>query len=67
MSIRLIAQDLYRLIREVEALEKRIETAPREEIEELKDRLRRRKGERDRIRRMLDGDKEAPPRSRKFL
>ncbi|MEW5908435.1 MAG: hypothetical protein AB1659_01390 [Thermodesulfobacteriota bacterium] len=60
MSIRLIAKDLYRLIREVESLEKEIETAPSHKQEALKDRLRRLKAERDHIRRMLEGSKDTP-------
>ena len=60
MSIRLLAQDLYRLIREVSELEKRIENASLENRDELKDELRKVKTERDRLRRALDGSKEGP-------
>ncbi len=66
MSIQLIARELYRLIREVEALEKRIETAPHADREEMKDRLRKLRAERDRIRRMVEGGKEGPDRPREF-
>lgn len=59
MSIRLIAVDLYRLIKEVEDLEEKIEKAPHEKKEALKDRLRKLKAERDRMRRMLDGEKDS--------
>ena len=66
MSIRLLARDLYRLIREVEALEKRIESAPYEDRDELTDRLRKLKAERDRMRRMVDGGKDAPSHPTRF-
>jgi hypothetical protein len=58
MSITLIAKDLYRMIREVETLEKKIETAPSHKREALEDQLRQVKAERDYIRRMLDGSKD---------
>jgi len=64
MSIRLIAIDLYRLIKEVEALEKKIEKASAEKQEGLKEQLRKLKAERDRMRRMLDGEKDSPGHSR---
>ncbi|MFW6332511.1 MAG: hypothetical protein ACOC23_04350 [Thermodesulfobacteriota bacterium] len=66
MSIQLIARELYRLIREVEALEKEIAAAPHADREELKDRLRKLKAERDRMRRMVDGGKEAPSYPARF-
>ncbi len=47
MSVRLIAQDLYRIIREVEKLEKELLAAPAQNQEILKDRLRKAKAERD--------------------
>ncbi|MBI9084674.1 MAG: hypothetical protein JEZ11_13840 [Desulfobacterales bacterium] len=58
MSIRLIAQDLYRLIREVEALQQRIDAAPENQKAALEDTMRKKKAERDRMRRALDGRKE---------
>ena len=61
MPIRLIAKDLYRLQQEVEQLEKRLETAPVEDREALKEDLRKVRAERDRMRRILDGNKEPPP------
>ena len=61
MSIRMIAQELYRLEREVEGLEREIEAAPFEDREALRDRLRKIKAERDRMRRVLDGAKDPPP------
>ena len=60
MSIRLIAQDLYRLQQEVDKIEKQIKNAPYQQQEKLKDQLRMIKAERDRIRRMLDGSKDSP-------
>ncbi len=62
MSIRLLAKDLYLLIREVGQLEKRIENEPAEEREELKDRLRKLKAERDHMKNMLEGQKDKPDR-----
>jgi hypothetical protein len=60
MSIRLIARDLYRLIRKVAELEKQIDDAPMERWETMTDELRKAKAERDRLRRVLDGSKESP-------
>ena len=58
MSIRLLAKDLYRLIKEVGQLEKQIDNEPVEKQEDLKDRLRKLKAERDRVRYMLEGKKD---------
>ena len=58
MSVRLIAQDLYRIIREVEKLEKELVAAPAENHEILKDRLRKAIAERDLMRRSLEGSKD---------
>ena len=63
MSIRLIARDLYRLIREVAELEKQIDDAPPERQEALTVELHKVKAERDRLRRVLDGSKESPTKS----
>jgi len=63
MSIRLIAKDLYRLIRKVSDLEKRIDDAPMERQEELTDELRKAKAERDHLRQVLDGSKESLTKS----
>jgi len=60
MSIRMIAKDLYRLQREVEELENRLKTSPHDQGEDLKERLRKAKAERDRMRKILDGNKEPP-------
>ena len=57
MSIRLIAQDLYRLIGEVEALQRQIQAAPDGRKAALSDALRKKKAERDHLRRVLDGRK----------
>ena len=58
MPIRLIAKDLYRLIKEVEKVREQIETARPEQLEKLKDQFRRLTAERDRMRRILEGSKE---------
>jgi len=58
MSIRLIAKELYRLINEVEKLEKQIQNTPYEKRGKSEDQLRKLKAERDRLRRMLDGNKD---------
>lgn len=63
MSIRLIARDLYRLIRKVSELEKQIDDAPIERRAAMADELRKTKVERDRLRRALDGSKESPTKS----
>lgn len=65
MSIRLIARDLYRLIRKVSELEKQIDGAPIERQAAMADELRKAKVERDRLRRALDGSKESPTKSRR--
>lgn len=64
MNIRWIAKELYRLKKEVESLEDRLETAPKEEEELLMDLLRKTRADRDRMQRALDGSKE-PPRERR--
>lgn len=61
MPIRLIARDLYRLQQEVEKLEDQLKNAPFGENQEMGDRLRKLKAERDRMRRILEGSKEPPP------
>jgi hypothetical protein len=67
MSIRLIAKDLYRLLREAEELEKQIQNAPLEKQDKLKDELRKLKAERDRMRKILDGSKDIAPPPRRFM
>ena len=61
MSIRMLARDLYDLEKEVERLEKELNSAPLKERPELKDRLRKVKADRDKLRRALEGSKEPPP------
>ena len=58
MSIRLIARDLYRVRREIEALEKRMANTPRSERPALEDSLRRLKAEQAHLRQALDGAKD---------
>jgi len=57
MPIRMIAQELYRLIREVERLEKDLKKVPFEQQASIKDLLRKAKAERDRLRAILEGKK----------
>ena len=56
MSIRLIAQDLYRLQQEVDKLEKQIKATDVKKREVLKDRLRKLTAERNRMRKILNGE-----------
>jgi len=60
MSVRLIALELYRLEREVNAVEKEMASARDENRDELKDRLRKIKAERNRVRKVLEGAKAEP-------
>ena len=62
MSIRLLAKDLYRLVREVEELEKQIAVASFKEKAALNDRLRRLRAERNRLRNALEGRKDSSPK-----
>ncbi len=41
MSIRMVAQELYRILQEVEKIEKQFKNAPMEKQEEIKDKLRK--------------------------
>lgn len=66
MSIQLLARELYQLIREVEILERRIETTPCDKQAPLKDQLRKLRAERDRMRRMIDGGKDSSGAERRF-
>lgn len=61
MSIRMIAKELYRLQQEVEKLESQLESAVGPKREALKEQLRRLRAERERMRRMLDGEKSPSP------
>ena len=60
MSIRLLAIELYKQIKEVEELEKKLDDSPLaiDERNELNERLRRARAERDRIKAMLEGAKQ---------
>ncbi len=60
MSIRMLAAELYRVIREIEKLETEIKdsTPGRPEREERETKLREAIAERDRLRKMLEGAKE---------
>jgi hypothetical protein len=57
MSIRLIARDLYRVLREIEDLEKQIAQAPPSKRPAMEQALRRRRAEQVQLRRALDGAK----------
>ncbi len=61
MSIRAIAQELYRLQREVEKLEKELAAAPYREQDGIKDRLRKAKAEWQVMRNILNGEKTPSP------
>lgn len=60
MSIRLLAIELYKQIKEVEELEKKLDDSPLaiDERNELNERLRRARAERDRIKAILEGAKQ---------
>ncbi|MBW2192910.1 MAG: hypothetical protein JRF27_03875 [Deltaproteobacteria bacterium] len=57
MSIRMLARELYQLLKKVEAIEKQILDAPVDQREALKDQLRKTKAEQCRMRKTLDGRK----------
>ncbi len=57
MSIRLLAKDLYILMRQVRHLEEKIQLTPPMQRTKLEEQLRRRRAERDRVRRMLEATK----------
>jgi len=58
LSIRMLAQDLYRMIKQVEDLQARLEQAPLNRRGALEEKLRKAKAERDYLKRALDGKKE---------
>jgi uncharacterized protein (UPF0335 family) len=58
MPIRMIAQELYRLLQEVERLEKELKNVPFEKQADIKDLLRKANAERDRLRAILEGKKD---------
>lgn len=66
MSIQLLARELYQLIREVEALERRIGTTHYDRQAPLQDQLRKVRAERDRVRRMIEGRKDSAKPNRIF-
>lgn len=58
MPIRMIAQELYRLMKEVERLEKKIKSIPFEKQAKIKDQLRKTKAEKNRAYAILEGKKD---------
>ena len=58
--IRMIARDLYVLQRKVVELEERQKILPKEERASVEDRLRKLRAERDRMKKVLEGNKEPP-------
>ena len=63
MSLRLIAQDLYRAIKEVEKLEKELENTPYDRRQGVENRLRKARAEERMLRGMIEAKKEPPPGS----
>jgi hypothetical protein len=61
MPIRMIAKELYRLQQEVDRLQAAIESAPLHERQGLREALRQLQAERDRMRKILDGEKVPAP------
>jgi hypothetical protein len=57
----MIAKEFYSLQQEVERLERDLLSASPEKKQELEEQLRKACAERDRIRRMLEGNKEPSP------
>ena len=57
MPIKMIARELYILLREVEKTEKELKNASLEKHLEIKDKLRKIKAERNRMRAILEGKK----------
>jgi hypothetical protein len=55
MTIRAIAEDLYRLQQKVEALEKKLGFEAQGKQDDIETRLREAKAERNRLQRILDG------------
>lgn len=66
MSIKAIAQELYRAQQNVERLEKEIEVVPSSEKDGLREELRQAKAEWQILRKMLDGEKETSSFRKKF-
>ena len=61
MSIRQIASDLYKVTREIDALEKRLKTASLAEKSKLETKIEILKRQKEELRRKLDSMKETPP------
>jgi GAF domain-containing protein len=61
MSIRMVAIELYRLEKEVQGLEDRLETASPKDRDGLENHLLRLRAERDHLRAILEAKKEPPP------
>lgn len=57
MAIRMIAEELYRLIKELEELEHTLRDAAIEKRAGIEDRLRKAKAERNRLRAILESKK----------
>ena len=55
MTIRAIAKDLYYFQQEVTELEKKLDAAPQEAKADIERQIRKAKAERNRLRRILDG------------
>jgi hypothetical protein len=55
MPIRLLARELYRILQEVQALEKDLETAQADQRIQLEELLRAKRAEKIRLKRLLDG------------
>ena len=58
MAIRMVAQELYRALKAVERVEKKMAEAPLDELDALENELRKLKAEQNRMRAILDGKKE---------
>lgn len=58
MTVRMIAEELYRMIKEVETLEKELLVAGFHNRAAIEDRLRKAKAERNRLRAILASKKE---------
>jgi hypothetical protein len=61
MSIRMVAVELYRVIRQVEQLEIELKNLPwtgSENREEVESRLRKARSEKDRLKKMMEGAKD---------
>jgi uncharacterized protein YicC (UPF0701 family) len=64
--IRLLAQELYRMEREVEDLKKRVDAARPDQRDRLEQQLRKARYERDQLRGRLDAQKSPPSHPTRF-